>query len=98
METTLERINSLSAERSTLYRLATNGRRGDPRVRQQIDQISAELESLWETRRRERAGRLDGIDLLVDRSYAQLYGGDYHEAVAPLRVDDGPEEAATLAA
>ena len=33
METTLERINSLSAERSTLYRLATNGRRGDPHVR-----------------------------------------------------------------
>lgn len=98
MQTTIDRINQLSAERATLFSLASNGHHGDPRVRQQIVQIGGELESLWNVRRQERAGHLEGIDLLVDRSYRQLYGRDYDDAVAPPLVGPEEEHAAAIAA
>lgn len=96
MTTTLDRINQLSAERSTLYRQATNGRSGDPTVRRRVQEINAQTEALWERRRVERAGRLEGIDQLIDREYQRLYGRDYEDAVAPVRVEE--DEAASLAA
>ena len=98
MQTTIDRINQLSAERATLFSFTSNGHRGDPRVRQQIAQVSSELESLWNVRRQERAGQREGIDLLVDRSYEQLYGRDFDDLVAPLRVSATEDETATLAA
>ncbi len=96
--TTIDRLNQLSAERSKLYRLASNGHRGDPDIRRRTDEITHELEILWERRRQERAGRLEGIDLLVARAYERLYGSDFDGAVAPLRVGSTEDEAATLAA
>lgn len=98
MQTTIDRINQLSAERATLFGLASNGHRGDLRVRHQIAQIGSELESLWNVRRQERAGHLEGIDLLVDRSYERLYGRDYDDAVAPPRVGSEEEHAVAIAA
>ncbi len=95
---TLNRINRLSAERSMLYRLASNGHRGDVKVRQHIAELNRELDSLWETRRQERAGILEGVDLLVHRSYERVYGSDFDEAVAPLRSAPSQDEAATIAA
>lgn len=98
MQTTVDRINQLSTERATLFSLASNGHRGDPRVRQQIVQIGSDLESLWNVRRQERAGHREGIDLLVDRSYERLYGRDYDDVVAPPRVGPEEERAAAIAA
>ena len=95
---TLNRINRLSAERSMLYRLASNGHRGDMKVRQRIAELSRELDSLWERRRQERAGLREGVDLLVDRSYERVYGSDFDEAVAPLRSASSQDEEVTLAA
>jgi len=86
MTTTIERINQLSGERSRLYRLAGNGRRGDAGVQRRIKEISEEIDRLWELRRSERAGHLEGIDLLVDRSYQDAYGRGYEEAVFPTPV------------
>jgi hypothetical protein len=68
MERTIDRINQLSEERLRLTCEATNGHRGDPAVLQRIAAISRELEALWEERRRERAGRREGIDQLVDNA------------------------------
>ena len=93
-----KRINQLSAERSELYRQRDNGRRHDANVLRRIQEISGELDGLWDERRRERVGRLDGIDLLVDRVYARAYGEDYDDAVAPPRDAASEREAATLAA
>ena len=86
MERTIDRINQLSAERARLYREATNGHRGDPEVLVRLHVLDAEIERLWELRRRERAGRRDGIDLLVDRAYEQAYGRRYEDAVSPPKV------------
>ena len=95
---TTQRINELSTERGNLYRLAANGRRGDAAVRQRIADVSVALEHLWEQRRRERAGRLEGIDRLIDSVYQRAYGPDYEDAVAPLRVSDEEEMSAVIAA
>lgn len=92
MTITIDRINQLSAERSELFRRASNGRRGDPVVRDRIAAIDAELATLWQQRRTERAGRREGIDLLVDRSYAQAYGRNYEDAIAPPAVGDEEAE------
>jgi hypothetical protein len=86
MKTTMDLINKLSAERSELYRLAGNGRRGDTDIRQRIQDISDELDKLWEQRRKELVGRREGIDGFIDRVYERLYGRDYENAVAPIRV------------
>jgi len=88
---TIDRINQLSAERSRLFLQAGNGRRGDSKVLLRIHQISAELERLWDERRRERAGRRDGIDLLVDRAYQETYGRDFEDAVSPPAVSEADE-------
>jgi hypothetical protein len=96
--TTIDRINQLSAERSKLYRMARNGHLGNPDLRRRTDEITRELEILWERRRQERAGRREGIDLLVARAYERLYGSDFDDPVAPLRVGSTEDEAATLAA
>ena len=44
------------------------------------------------------AGRLDGIDLLIDRSYAKLYGSNYQDAVAPPSVSEAEDEVVALVA
>lgn len=92
MATTIQRINELSAERGRLYRLAGDGRRGDVAVLRRIKELSQEIGRLWEQRRVERAGRIEGIDLLVDRSYQEAYGRGYEEAVFPTPVAE-PEDA-----
>ena len=93
---TMERINTLSAKRAELYRTALNG--GGAGVRQRIKDVTAELDELWDRRREERVGRLEGIDLLVDQSYAQLYGKSYQDAVAPPSVGEAEDEVAALVA
>ncbi len=82
---TLEQINQLTAERFQMYRLAGRGAAG-ARIRLRIAEISLELGGLWDERRRERAGRLDGIDQLVDREYRRIYGPGYEEVVRPPAV------------
>ncbi len=86
--TTMERIDRLSKERSRLYRSANGSRRSAPKLKERIAKITGELDQLWELRRRERIGRLEGIDLLVERSYVNIYGDDYRDAVAPATVED----------
>ena len=98
MTTTMERIDRLSTERSKLYREALNGAAGDAEIRRRIAQVSSELDTLWDLRRQERAGQREGIDLLVDRSYEQVYGRDFDDAVAPPRIAEAEEEALTAAA
>ncbi len=93
-----ERMNQLSEERSELYRQRGNGRRGDANVLRRIREVGRELDGLWDERRRERIGRLEGIDLLVDRAYARAYGENYDDAVAPPRVAASEDAAAMLAA
>ena len=93
-----ERMNQLSEERSELYRQRGNGSRGDVNVLRRIREVGRELDGLWDERRRERIGRLEGIDLLVDRAYARAYGEDYDDAVAPPRDAASEREAASLAA
>ena len=92
------RINQLVAERAELYRQRDNGRRRDANVLRRIQEASGELEDLWDERRRERVGRLEGVDLLIDRAYARTYGEDYDDVVAPPRVAASENEAATRAA
>ena len=93
---TMKRINSLSAKRADLYRTALNG--GGAGVRQRIKDVTAELDELWDRRREERVGKLEGIDLLVERSYAQLYGSNFQDAVAPPSVSEAEDEVAALVA
>ena len=95
--TTIERIDQLSNERSRLYRIALASRRGDMELKQRVAKITGELDQLWDLRRRERVGRLDGIDLLVERSYAQIYGDDYRDAVAPAAVEEEGQQIALVA-
>ncbi len=92
---TMDRINQLSAERSKLYALAANGRRGEsgPRIRE----VGQELEVLWDRRRKELAGYRDAIELLVDRAYERVYGSGFDDVARPPRVD-GPEEEVSVAA
>jgi len=96
--TTIDRINQLSSERATLYAQASNGRRGDKTIPRRIHEIDAELQSLWEQRRQEKAHRRDGIDLLVDRAYAKVYGRDFENAVSPAPVSEPADERVAAAA
>ena len=95
--TTKERIDQLSEERSRLYRFAPASRRRDTELKQRVAEITDELNQLWDLRRRERIGRLDGIDLLVERSYAQIYGDDYRDVVAPPAVEEEGQQIALVA-
>jgi hypothetical protein len=95
---TIERINQLTAERLALYGQASNGRRGDPEVIRRIQEITVELQRLWDQRRQERAGRRDGIDALVDHAYRVAYGERYEEAISPLPVAEPKKTSAALAA
>ena len=96
--TTIDRINQLSSERTTLYAQASNGRRGNKTILRRIHEIDAELRPLWERRRQEKAHRRDGIDLLVDRAYAKVYGRDFENAVSPLPVSEPSDERVAAAA
>ena len=96
--TTMQRINELSAERSQLYRLADRYRRNDTAVRNRTQEIDHEIDALWAERRRERAGRHEGIDLYIDRAYQRIYGRDYDNVVAPQGVDAIENEEAGVAA
>ncbi len=92
---TLERINQLSAERQHLYSEAGIGHQGGS---ERIGSLTRELDTLWELRRRERVGQVEGIDRLVERSYAQVYGQDFAEVVSPPSVADGEDKDVSLAA
>lgn len=95
--TTIERIDQLSNERTRLYQIALDSRRGDRELKQRVAKITGELDQLWDLRRRERVGKLDGIDLLVERSYVQTYGENYRDAVAPLAVEEEGQQIALVA-
>ena len=95
--TTIERIDQLSNERTRLYQIALDSRRGDRELKQRVAKITGELDQLWDLRRRERVGKLDGIDLLVERSYVQTYGENYRDAVAPLDVEEEGQQIALVA-
>ena len=95
--TTNERIDQLSEERSRLYRFAPASRRRDTELKQRVAEITDELNQLWDLRRRGRIGRLDGIDLLVERSYARVYGDDYRDVVAPAAVEEEGQQIALVA-
>jgi len=86
--TTIERIDKLSNERTRLYRLGKDSRRAKGTLKERVAQITAELDQLWDLRRLERIGRPEGIDLLVERSYAQIYGDNYRDRVAPVPTDE----------
>lgn len=96
-KTTIERIDKLSTERTHLYRIGRKSRRGKGDLKRRVAQITAELEQLWDLRRRERIGRPDGIDLLVERSYTEIYGDDYRDAVTPIVVEDERDQVALVA-
>jgi len=84
----LDRINRLSEERSELYRSAGNGGLRGPALRRCVQEIQVELDRLWDQRRRHRAGRLEGIDLLVQRAYERLYGRGFDTVPIPVRSED----------
>lgn len=86
----LDQINGLSKERSELYRRAGNHRLSGRVLRHRVRQIQGELNRLWDRRRRERAGRLDGVDLLVHQAYERLYGKDFDTAPVPASDEREP--------
>ena len=94
---TMNRINRLPEKRVELYKRASLGRKSGAAVREQIREISAELEQLWNLRRKERVGLLDGIDLLVERSYAKIYGTRFEDVVAPPTVSEAENDIALVA-
>lgn len=79
-----DEIDQLSGERALLYRETANGRHGDRQAIARIQEISRALEALWAQRRQQRAGRLEGIELMVDRAYASVYGEHYDHSEGPL--------------
>lgn len=93
--TTLERINDLTEERRHLYSAASNGKGS---LQQRIGELSQKLDSLWDARRTERAGRKEGIDLMIERSYQQIYGENFADAVAPPAVSEAEDRKVALAA
>ncbi len=93
----LDRINEATAERATLYGLVGRGA-AHARNRLRIAEISQELSNLWDDRRRERAGHLDGIDRLVDQEYRRIYGTTYEEVARPPAVAEAEEDVPTLVA
>ena len=59
----IDRINALAAERTALYRKATEG--WTPEERARIKEVNEELEALWLLRRQARAGRDDADEVPV---------------------------------
>lgn len=59
----VRRINELSAERTALYRGASEG--WTPQQRERLKAIADELAALWEERRRAQAGQDDPNDVPV---------------------------------
>ena len=98
MTTTMNSINQLTRERLELYRQASNGHRGDADVLRRIQAIDRELKELWERRRHERAGRVEGIDAVIDAAYRSTYGRSYEEAYRPLPVAEAADETVPVAA
>jgi len=95
METkTLERINELTSERAELFRRAGVGRAGDRTIMTRVHELDSELEELWELRRRERIGTMEGIDLVVETEYERIYGKDYR----PLPVAEPDDHKKRVAA
>ena len=97
MTTTIQRIDQLSDERSRLYRFVPDARKDKDDLKQHIREITSELDQLWDLRRRERVGQLDGIDLLIERSYAQIYGEDFRDVVSPAAVEEESKPVALVA-
>ena len=93
----LEQINQVTAERARLYGLADRGA-AHASNRLRIAEISQELSNLWDDRRRERTGHLDGIDLLIDQEYRRIYGSAYDEVVRPPAVAEAEDGVPTLMA
>jgi hypothetical protein len=85
---TMARINELTARRASLYREAP-GRLSAAELRARAGELTRQIEELWDRRRQERAGRLGGIDLLVEASYREAYGPRFDEAAAPGAAGDG---------
>ncbi len=95
--TTIQRIDRLSHERSRPDRLVLDSQRSDRGMQHRIAEITGELDQLWVLRHRERVGKLSGIDLLVERSYAQNHGEDNRDAVAPPAVEEQQDTIALVA-
>ena len=95
---TIDRINDLSGKRSRLYSAAGSGRATKSGVLQRIGALTSELDELWELRRAERAGRREGVDLLIERSYQQLYGRNVDDVISPPSVADAEHQKVPLAA
>lgn len=94
----MDRINQLTKERQELFRQASNGRRGDPGVMLRVKQLDQELERLWDLRRKERIGKLEGIDAVIDNVYRQTYGPRYEEGFRPTPVEEPSNEPVKVAA
>ena len=96
---TIDRINRLTNERARLYSVAMGGRPKKQNVHERISVLTSELDSLWEQRRIERVGHSEGIDLLVEQSYKQVYGSNVNDVVAPPSLAEAVDEVVvTLAA
>lgn len=95
---TINRINELSSERTRLYLQAGSRGRVIARSVARIQRVSRELEALWDQRRRERAGCLDGVDLIVHRAYEQAYGRHYEDTISPPTVREPADGAVEVAA
>ncbi len=86
------RINRLTAERARLYFHAGRDR-ADFYGRRRLLELDRELELLWDARRQERAGRREGIDLIIDRIYAGVYGPAFDDTPARNLVEESGDRA-----
>jgi hypothetical protein len=93
----MDKINSLTRERQELFRQASNGGRTTATMAR-IHALDAEIEQLWDARRQERIGRLDGIDAVVDAAYRRTYGPKYEESFRPTPVAEPTNEPIKAAA
>jgi hypothetical protein len=94
----MDRINELTRERQELFRRASNGERGRAAVMARVHVLDAELGALWDQRRLERIGRLDGIDAVIDAAYKRTYGPKYEESFRPTPVSEPSNEPVRAAA
>ncbi|HIQ06060.1 MAG TPA: DUF2630 family protein [Anaerolineae bacterium] len=68
-ETTMERINRLANERLALLLKASHEGLTEDDVNH-LHRLDAELAQLWDRRRTEMMGKVDALDLIVERSYS----------------------------